>query len=99
MPQNKTGVHALVRRPSGASKMTAENAKAQLRAALAKSQNKRVPVLGATAETVLPAVIGAFQEHAAQGAAKQIDEKIIAQALAAKVVPFDADGPADPPSS
>ena len=58
-----------------------------------------MPVLGATAETVLPAVIGAFQEHAAQGAAKQIDEKIIAQALAAKVVPFDADGPADPPSS
>lgn len=48
-----------------------------------KGQRSGLPVLGRTASSVFPAVVGAFQEETAKRAAKTIDESVIGAAIAA----------------
>lgn len=62
---------------------------AELKAAIGSLNKKKktvrnsTTVLGKSASTVMPAVIGAFQEEAAKRAAQSIDEGVIAAAMAA----------------
>ena len=54
-----------------------------IQAIAARRKEKIVPLLGKTASTVLPAVIGAFEEEAAKRIARTIDEDVIAEAMKA----------------
>lgn len=73
-----TGSSAAESKPSNMAEL-----KAKLGIAPKASTPRRTGLAGASPADVLPAVVSAFQEEAARKAAKQVDENLIEQALAA----------------